>query len=626
MTDDQHEIIDERFQILGVIGVGGTSSVLKARHRLMDKIVAVKILKLQLASDQTWLARFQKEAQAATVLKHPGIVEVHSFGITDNGCPYFVMDYVEGKSLHEILNEEGRLDTERSLRLFEQICAALSHAHKHNMVHRDLKPANIMIVGSAENERAMLLDFGMVKIITAESEAEQVLTRTNMLIGTPAYMSPEQCHKQALSPASDIYSLACVLYEMLTGKPLFAGDSALQIMYAHTSEAPVLSDLPKGLRQTLGKALEQDPANRYASVEDFAAAVANCRGEKVLAKSGSPRRKISWTKLSPLRKVAIALTALVTIASVIAALVMPSLNRLGNNGLNQETVVESPDQLVNRANDLAFKGGEGNWTESFGLYQQALEMIEKGQPCSTPKGFILKKLGNINEKLSAPGKALSYYQQAIECLNQPSATMQAERASVFLSMSQIYLDRKDIEQAMKAARFAKEACKDWCPIQEQAWMNYQTGTTLMHDKKLAAAEKELRLAVKRMLSREGVEHVYSAAFEQRLAECLIIAGNYNEAEKSAARELELLDSSPYSKTSQPQPGACFVIASAYFGVGRDEDGLRWQRRGYKLARANGNSKADKEMGTILCFHLRRLHKDSEAAATEAADSQLQSHP
>ncbi len=274
-------IFDSKYEILSLLGQGGMSAVFKARNLVLNRIVAIKILLGNRNLNEQALLRFQQEARAASQLDHPNIVKVHDFSVSIDHAPYMVMDYVEGSSIADLIASEGQLDPYRSIDLILQACDALGHAHEQGVVHRDLKPSNIMVTSLKDGrELAKIVDFGVAKLIEEEQAATPQLTRTGEVFGSPLYMSPEQCLGKKVDARSDVYSLACVLFEELTGAPPFRAENVLATMHMHISDAPpeltkIRSDLHNGARLSsiLLTALSKNPEQRFNSMKAFAAAL-----------------------------------------------------------------------------------------------------------------------------------------------------------------------------------------------------------------------------------------------------------------------------------------------------------------------------------------------------------------
>jgi serine/threonine-protein kinase len=231
------EIIGGHYKLIEKLGSGACGSVFKAKHLILNKIVAIKLLPTERQADDKVVQRFQREAQAASQLDHPNLMRVLEFGVNAGVTPYLVMELVEGISLSEVLSQKGRLSALRATELALQISAALAHAHKKGIVHRDIKPSNIIITTDQDgNEIAKVVDFGIAKQLPKENEKSGTLTATGEIVGTPLYMSPEQWAGKELDGRSDIYSLGCVLYEMVAGKPAVKAASALEAMMSHANE------------------------------------------------------------------------------------------------------------------------------------------------------------------------------------------------------------------------------------------------------------------------------------------------------------------------------------------------------------------------------------------------------
>lgn len=265
-----HYVIDQK------LGEGGMSVVYRAKHELLNKVVAVKVLKANLSMDRGKLARFQQEAMSVSKLNHPNIIRVYHFEVPAKSEPYLIMDYVEGEPLSDILEREGPMPLERTVSIFSRVCDALAHAHDAGIVHRDIKPSNIIIgINEDGSESVKIVDFGIAKIVTGEP-SQQNVTQTGEVFGSPLYMSPEQCAAKQMDARSDIYSTACVIYECLTGKPPLMGTSALETMQMHVFEMPEniakhRPDVVNGaqLDALMFKALAKHPARRHESMREM---------------------------------------------------------------------------------------------------------------------------------------------------------------------------------------------------------------------------------------------------------------------------------------------------------------------------------------------------------------------
>lgn len=285
-VDDQVEIelqgaadadlypLPDRYENLGIIGQGGMGVVVKARDTQLDRTVAVKFLNLGNTGDDELQARFMREAKALSVMNHPSIVRLLSFGFNDRGQFYQVMEYLAGHPLQEEIGCGSPISLSRFNAIFGQILDALAHAHENGIIHRDVKPSNIIISESGAEPIAKLVDFGIVRFQNTGQAGGNTLTQTSALLGSPVYMSPEQCKGSVVDERSDIYSLGCVMYEALTGKPPHSGNSAMEVMYKRMSEKPELigsKSRDEGIRR-LGEFIDRclcvEPGGRPQSASD----------------------------------------------------------------------------------------------------------------------------------------------------------------------------------------------------------------------------------------------------------------------------------------------------------------------------------------------------------------------
>jgi eukaryotic-like serine/threonine-protein kinase len=271
MTTPQH--LSDRYELGEILGFGGMSEVHLARDVRLHRDVAVKVLRADLARDPSFYLRFRREAQNAAALNHPAIVAVYDTGEAETAAgplPYIVMEYVNGVTLRDIVHADGPMSAQRAIEVIADACQALNFSHQHGIIHRDVKPANIMI-SSADAVKVM--DFGIARAI---ADAGNSVTQTAAVIGTAQYLSPEQARGDAVDARSDVYSLGCVLYEILTGEPPFIGDSPVAVAYQHVREDPVPpSQRYEGVSAELDavvlKALAKNPDNRYQTAAEMRA-------------------------------------------------------------------------------------------------------------------------------------------------------------------------------------------------------------------------------------------------------------------------------------------------------------------------------------------------------------------
>jgi eukaryotic-like serine/threonine-protein kinase len=264
MATTPHILLD-RYEVGRLLGAGGMAEVFEGRDRLLARRVAIKVLQAQLVRDPSFLIRFKREAQAAASLSHPNIVGVYDTG-SEDGTHFIVMEYVDGRTLKDVIRAEGPLYPERAAEICADVCSALVAAHARGLIHRDIKPGNVMLTPDG---KVKVMDFGIARATTSET-----ITQTAAVVGTAQYISPEQAQGQAVDYRSDLYSLGCCLYEMLTGTVPFTGATPVAIAYRHVREDPtpprmLNADVPAPLEAICLKAMAKLPDNRYQTAAEF---------------------------------------------------------------------------------------------------------------------------------------------------------------------------------------------------------------------------------------------------------------------------------------------------------------------------------------------------------------------
>jgi serine/threonine protein kinase len=277
-TDDSlvGSVLAGKYRIDARLNEGGMGSVYRGTHVLMDKTVAIKVLRPSLAADEKIVARFSREARAASRISHPNALSVTDFGEDEGGVVFLVMEFLSGRTLKQVIRDEGPLPLARVVDITRQVGAALAAAHAQGVVHRDLKSDNIMLLETTMvGDHAKVLDFGIAKINEPEGHFDGGLTAPNLVIGTPQYMSPEQCSQDSeIDARTDIYSFGVILYEMLVGHVPFSGESATIVMMKHLQE-PVPSvleerpDVSAAVARVVARAMAKLPSNRYQTVAEL---------------------------------------------------------------------------------------------------------------------------------------------------------------------------------------------------------------------------------------------------------------------------------------------------------------------------------------------------------------------
>ena len=368
------QIVKERYEILEILGEGGMAFVYKARDMQLERFVAIKTLKPNYVNQETFVDRFKREAKTAANLNHPNIVQIFDWGIEDE--PYFVMEYIEGNTLTSIIAKNRTISLSDILFIGAQVSNGLHAAHQKGLVHRDIKPGNIMITPDG---KVKVTDFGIVSLQNEESD----ITKTGSILGTASYISPEQAQGKPVSIESDLYSLGTVLYELITGKAPFSGDSPISTATKHLTEKPekpslFRRDLPRGVEGAILKLLEKAPYDRFKSAEDLRATLLQQR--KALQSEQTRENLVDLT--NPKVKLRFTLPALVLSIGVVIGTIW-TLTQVFD-GLPVDggapTLIEIPDltgseqaQALEDLQNLGFKVG-----------------IENSADASVPAGSVIR--------------------------------------------------------------------------------------------------------------------------------------------------------------------------------------------------------------------------------------------
>lgn len=376
-----NDLIKNRYRIIELLGEGGMAFVFKAKDEQLERFVAIKTLKPSYLENENFVTRFKREAQTAANLNHPNIVQIFDWGVEEIE-PYFVMEFIEGTTLSTVISKNKKINITDVLHIGAQVSSALQAAHESNLVHRDIKPGNIMIT---PNGKIKVTDFGIVSIQNEDSD----MTKSGTILGTANYISPEQAQGTSVSSKSDLYSLGIVMYEMLSGRTPFIGETPISIATQHLTEKPrplveLVENIPSGIDKIILKLLNKKPESRFKSAEDLRAAL--IQQKSYLQMNETKENLINLTN----PKIRLRLTLPVLIMSLL--LIVGSLNVLRNifNNLPVDggapSLVEIPDltgSLQSQAlNDLQNAG-----------FQVAIE--NEADP-NVPEGFVIKTQPSAN--------------------------------------------------------------------------------------------------------------------------------------------------------------------------------------------------------------------------------------
>jgi len=487
----------EQFEILGLIGHGGMGSVYKVSEKGSGRTLAIKVMRDDLVSNSVAVKRFEQEVKACMSLSHQNLVTVYSIDHLQDGKPYLVMDYLDGRNLQDILTSDSSLTVDQTLAIFIQVCDGLSRAHQSGIVHRDIKPSNIMLVanGESDQDQVKLLDFGIARV-TGDQNLAQSLTSTGEIFGSPLYMSPEQCKGENVDTRSDIYSVGCVLYEALSGKPPFKGANPVQTILKHLNDEPKsLVDKRLGISDALDtvvlKCLAKDPQERYQTADDLAR---DLKYLKVGLEPLAPRKKQPTTKFNRQAVVRLSLIALsltvtfVAVGTIWLMSMEPSLEKFTK-------------QLSQNPNDV-----------------EAL----------TGRAFLYKNKGQLTD-------AISDFDKAIE-LNPNNANAYRWRGSSYTGLGQYDKARADLEKSISLF-------PDSRPILDLAVLEYMQGN---YERSIALCTKHLEMPTRKELLPLGVlEANYSLALQTR-ANCQLKLKNYSKAIADCNEALKI-----YPKDQEP---------------------------------------------------------------------------
>ena len=305
MASDPHlgRVIDNKYRIDAVIGAGGMATIYRATRLHIGDLVAIKVLHPEFLREPKFTERFQREAQAAARLKHPNVVTIHDFGVCDDGLIYIVMELVEGPNQRTIIKERGPMGSAHAATIVRQVCAALTEAHRQGIIHRDIKPANIAVTETPDGPHVKVLDFGIASL--RGGETMMTFTQTGAVLGTPAYMSPEQCLGEDLDARSDIYSLGIVLFEMLCGVVPFNSPTATAVVMQHVQQAPpqlrvLNASVSPAMERVVLRALAKRREDRQQTARELADELTAAVGSGALA-SFSPSELDRTMVQSPVR-------------------------------------------------------------------------------------------------------------------------------------------------------------------------------------------------------------------------------------------------------------------------------------------------------------------------------------
>jgi len=622
------EILDGKYGILKRLGIGGMSVVYQARDLSLGRNVAIKMMPLQSGHTTQDLPRFQQEAQTISRLNHANLVTVFEFNV-NTIPPYLVMEYIEGKSLAEVLASEGPLGLERGINVLRQMCSALAHAHENGVVHRDLKPANILLQKAQTGEELVkIVDFGIAKILQQNEADVQNFTRSGEILGSPLYMSPEQCQGKKLDHRSDIYSMGCVLYAIFVGAPPFQGPTAFETIQMHLHEQPDSissrrQDLPYAMEldNVLFKAMAKEPSQRYQTVGELDEALSRIGREDEMVGFGALKAMIDLgfnkAAAKKSRGMSVKLFWLMFVASV----------TIGSFGLwhaldryfAEDSVKSWPEMDI--SGQRAFD--EGDYTRAGAFFTLALKQAQRSNN-PTRINSSLDQLIDLNVVLGKPDKVVEYESQHS---NSPEETQIGLRSYRIAAIAQNSLDELEKQLAtLPPSGPKREAAK--AKMQRKLAVVLGDCRQLLvrkadsHQFTIITGPNALRcteiLTSARKFCREltGEDHPLYGRVLHTLALAYLATSQPDLAEKSFEAAEKLLKNSP---TVSPLERADYLNDAAHFFQlhGNSDKAILALQKELELA---GGTESNSHIAGAICFQIAELYssKGDTAQATKYA--------
>ncbi len=522
--------LSSKFVVGKELGRGANSIVYEAEELLLQRKVALKVMKFQ--SDELAKERFLREARVCTSLKHPSIVQVYSYGAKGDEA-FLAMELLPGHTLEQLIKDVKTLTKERFESIFMPILSALELAHENELLHRDIKPANIMIVEGPSKTVVKLLDFGLSKGVGAGSSLSKTLTVADTGVGTPAYMSPEQCRGGKCDFSSDIYSLACVMYETLVGQPPFVGNSPVETMYLHMNQKATFparpdtgAQIPVRLMEVVLQGLEKDPSSRPASVAEFKQLLRDALD------SGDNRI---------LRRVQLKLPYIVAMGAFLLVLFVIAFTCISNKPKPAETLVRvAPPALVRNWGSI-FK--EAVLYRSAGRFEESLLLLKGAE-------IIYKQRSEKNALIACQSEILETYLRYSESLkDQSRAEAKAREALKYLNS---ILDLQP-EAVVMRVNIPSQIARVYRDMNEP-----EKGVVRLEE-------------ICSCLKRDKVEGVQFARVEGACAEACYLSGKYSDAENYARHSLHIFDEGVFGRTDPEGTKAAIVYIKALSKLKRNAE-------------------------------------------------------
>lgn len=532
----------DKYQILEKLGSGGMGLVYKAKHLLMKRLVAIKLMLPQFAASATALKRFRQEAQAASHLNHPNILKVYDFGVTPQGLPYLVMDLLEGTNLSAELTKHNYLPLGRALNIFVQTCAALYHAHQKGVIHRDLKPGNIMLVDyDGQSDVVQIVDFGMAKILSEMDGENEELTKTGEVFGSPMYMSPEQCMGRELDGRSDIYSLGCVMYRTLTGRPAVAGASAMECFNKHATALPapfaeVAPELmlPPSLEAIIFKAMAKEVHERQDSMaqlrEELLAELGQADISSSMQAGADSQQKLSTSQSGP------------TSNSSASASLSASNNSAATTNQSQSTATASENSHTQLSNIgmVRLPARQARVLEtSMSQMQPSPKVARKGMIWASIAGVAIIAAAVVLMPKGSTSKGPNQGTNQDSSQSQTDVVSASEDYGQLIKQGQSSFDHGDYTEALKKFKVALEKARSSGDYDHVAEVRMALGRTYVEIQDLDNGQKEFQEILKIRESEKKLTALDATESMNELGKIYRAKGQYAQAQKLFNRALAI---------------------------------------------------------------------------------------
>jgi|AGTN01.3.fsa_nt_gi Serine/threonine protein kinase len=553
---------ERRYEVIRKIGAGGMGTVYEAEHVVLRKRVALKVLKQTLAADRLAIARFEREAQACASLQHPNLMQVFDCGVTTDGSPYLVMEYIEGRNIAKVIKDEKKLGKDAFFEVFVPACNALAYAHSIGVIHRDLKPENIVLTrGMSGEEVPKLVDFGIAKVEEMGGQL-QVLTQTGELLGSPSYMSPEQCTGKPVDGRTDVYSLGCVMYEALTGKKAFYGENISTLLFEQMRREPnppekvntEKDELTAAVGGIIMKCLVKDADNRIQSMTELRDRLLEAQGQlrqKRVLGFRLPQNATFDNKVIIAALLPIVLVVVATVGSIVL------FQDKEKKSAEPPAAVQSKSGSDNSPLVLLSRGlymKKDHLSASDSSMHQALAIAKQGRAPDVEQVAIAHQLmESYASDTWQPPKAMAVFKEVSPALERLSARLAASPENgpyaytgvaplVYLLAARSRWQDNDYK---KSVAFSKKGIELTRGQPEGAWMaarlNSMQGEALFHLKKFDEAQKCFQSSLDAEQKFLGSETNQNVAENYRfLAKIEMERGHYEKARDLTQRGIALL--------------------------------------------------------------------------------------